>query len=383
MNKQRLIILNRAAPQPADGWIHIVPQGELPNAEAGIVQVLDEPALDSILANLEQEKSRLGGNWPGVYAGREHFIYDAGKDSEALAWFKHFEKRPNGIWAKADGLTDIGRDALKNRRYKFTSFVTDPADLEPLSRDQSTPPSSSSELPRYRVMKIETIGFTNQANGRELLTPITNRTDAAGANFFAGADASADSKHHGGGHGPSPQTKGSIMKSVCTLLGLSADADEPAVHAAVAKLLNRGDIAADALAALRAEHRSLGEQNHVLLDEQAEALLDGCGVREEKIRNRLKDGMKRLKNRQERLGYLADFGFEPGKTAAHLAAGAGRVLNRGTGGARESLPITFAETEQTQTLKIRNRAEELRGQSRGRTFDDCWKQAQRELLNKH
>jgi hypothetical protein len=128
----RLIIFNRAAAAPVDGWIHVVPKGELPNAAAGIMQVLDEASLDSILGNIAKDKNRLGANWPGVYAGREHFIYDAGQDSEALAWFKEFEKRPNGIWARADGLTSVGADAVKNRLYKFTSFVADPADLEPV-----------------------------------------------------------------------------------------------------------------------------------------------------------------------------------------------------------------------------------------------------------
>ena len=50
------------------------------------------------------------------------------------------------------------------------------------------------------------------------------------------------------------------MKTVCTLLGLSADADEASAHAAVSKLLNRGDITPDALAALRAEHKALGQK---------------------------------------------------------------------------------------------------------------------------
>jgi len=267
MNTQRLIIFNRATLEPVDGWIHIVPKGELPNAEAGIVQVLDEQALDSILANIKKDQNRLGDNWPGVYAGREHFIYDADKDSEALAWFKEFEKRANGIWAKDDGLTDIGCEAVQNRRYKFTSFVTDPADLEQLTGKRV----GEGGLPKFRVLKIETVGFTNQANGKELLTPIVNRMAGdehqhslrrALQKDFAGAGASADNiKPQNGGGKLLLQNKGTSMKSVCTLLGLSAEADEAAVHAVVTKLLNRGDIAPDALVSLRAEHRSLGEQN--------------------------------------------------------------------------------------------------------------------------
>ena len=387
---QRIIIVNRAALAPVDGWIHIVPKGELPNAEAGIVQVLDDPSLDAILANIARDKNLLGANWPGLYAGREHFIYDADKDSEALAWFKEFEKRETGIWAKDDGLTDIGAEALKNRRYKFTSFVADPGDLERVA--ESAHSADATPLPRYRVLRIETVGFTNQANGKELLTPIANRSGDGGGRELQdletrGQAASAPKIFFGSGepgnHNQNRATsptlqKGTTMKSVCTLLGLSAEADEPAVHAAVAKLLNRGDIAPAALAALRAEQQSLAEQNRLLLGEQSETLLDGCGVTDERIRNRLRDGMKLLKNRQERLGYLADFGYRPGDPAK---AATGRVLNRGTGAARESTATVSGEGEHAIAIKIQSRASELQG--KGLKYDTAWNQARREVLGKN
>ncbi|HZR19598.1 MAG TPA: phage protease [Verrucomicrobiae bacterium] len=145
------------------GWIHIVPKGVLPNGEAGIDQVLDDAALDSIISNLNKDKARLGDKWPGLYAGREHWIYKEDKSSEALAWFKTFEKRADGIWAKDDGLTDLGREAINNRHYKYTSFTLDPQDVQHIKGKQ------------YRVLRIDTVGFTNQANGKELLTPINNR----------------------------------------------------------------------------------------------------------------------------------------------------------------------------------------------------------------
>lgn len=169
------------------------------------------------------------------------------------------------------------------------------------------------------------------------------------------------------------------MKSVCTLLGLSADADEVAVHAAVAKLLNRGDIAPDALAALRAEHQTLAEQNQALLSEQSETLLDGCGVKDDRLRNRLKDGMKLLKNREERLGYLADFGFTPGGERSQTAATA-RVLNRGTGAAKEPA-VLHKDNEQSLAIKIQSRANELQG--KGLKYDSAWNQARREVLGKN
>lgn len=160
-----VVVRNRA---DVDGdWIHIVPRGELPNSSAGIVQVLDDKAMNSILASIEMDRKAMGENWPGIYGGKEHFIYDPNQDSAALAWFKDFEKRDDGIWARRDGLTPEGREAIRNKRYKYTSFVADRGDLEHLDGK------------RYRVKKIETVGFTNLANGKDLLTPITNR--AAGA----------------------------------------------------------------------------------------------------------------------------------------------------------------------------------------------------------
>jgi hypothetical protein len=162
---EKVFIYNRSASDAS--WIHIVPKGELTNKAAGIVQLLDDKALNNILANIEKDRLRMGeDNWPGIYAGREHFIYDDDKDSEALAWFKDFEKRDDGIWAKSDGLTPIGRQAVQNRQYKYTSFVADRGDLERLDGN------------RYRVNKIETVGFTNMANGKELLKPILNRAES-------------------------------------------------------------------------------------------------------------------------------------------------------------------------------------------------------------
>src|ERR1035441_4064878 len=99
MKTARLVIVNRTAPLSRDGWIHIVPKGELPNREAGIVQVLDDVSLDAILANIERDKSRLGNRWPGLYAGEEHFYYQDEKSTAAFAWFKEFQKRADGIWA--------------------------------------------------------------------------------------------------------------------------------------------------------------------------------------------------------------------------------------------------------------------------------------------
>jgi hypothetical protein len=183
------------------------------------------------------------------------------------------------------------------------------------------------------------------------------------------------------------------MKSVCTLLGLSADAEEGVVHAAVAKLLNRADISADALAALKAEHKSLGDQTQTLLAEQSDALLDACAVKEERIRNRMTDALKLLTNRSERLRYLADFGYAPGEPQRRECAAPatsvtdrrsnnGRVLNRGIGHgtAREIASGSLHDGEQVVAIKIQNRASELQG--KGLKFDYAWNQARREVMGR-
>ena len=88
MNATHLVICNRSSLVTRDGWIHIVPKGELPNREAGIVQDFDDKSHRSILANIEADRARLGDNWPGLYAGEEHFIYNDEKSSAAFAWFE-------------------------------------------------------------------------------------------------------------------------------------------------------------------------------------------------------------------------------------------------------------------------------------------------------
>ena len=236
--KSHVVILNRAPLASRDGWIHIVPKGELPNAEAGIVQVLDDTAMDSILAGIEKDKNRLGDRWPGVYAGREHFIYDDTKDSAALAWFKDFKKDADGLWAKDDGLTPAGTAAVTNREYKFTSFVSDPKQLQKIDGK------------RYRIMGIETIGFTNQANGKELLTPITNRADKVmnhggfvtidGNVVFVGPEKDETDDGDRGAAGEHPIVK-MARKSGITSIGQIKPDEQKALDSAVKRgLLKKG-----------------------------------------------------------------------------------------------------------------------------------------------
>lgn len=391
---QRLVIRNRAPLSSINGWIHIVPKGELPNAEAGIVQVLDDQSLDSILANITKDKNRLGGNWPGIYGGREHFIYEPDKDSAALAWFKEFEKRQDGIWAKDDGLTPDGETAVKNRSYKYTSFVADPSDLKKI------------EGKKYRVLKIETVGFTNFASagsatkeGNGLLTPITNRALAAApadlccptcdcrlkpgaqANTLTCPACKTNFAFAGASAANQPNNTKKTMNKIATTLGLAAEASEDSILAAVTKILNRGDITPDALTTLKAENKTLAEQNQTLMDEQAESLLETCGVKDEKIRNRFRSSFKTLKDKTERLGHLADFGYLPGKAGAAAATQQTKIYNRGNGpeAASEATGDEKPIPDAKLASKIMNRAGELRKQTPSLSMATATRMAQLEI----
>lgn len=349
---QRIVIFNRAPLASANGWIHIVPKGELPNAEAGIVQVLDDASLDSILAGIEKDRNRLGDKWPGIYAGREHFIYDSGKDSAALGWFKDFDKRADGIWAKDDGLTPAGAEAVKNRDYKFTSFVADPKDLKKVEGN------------KYRVLAIETVGFTNYANGKELLNPITNRD-------FADAGGRSSSSPSAANQQPQPKVK---MKNIATKLGLAAEASEEAILAEVTKLQNR----VTTLEPFEAENTRLTNRIAQFDTEQVDGLLADRKITDAKIVNRLKPVLAGMKTREERVGFLDECGFKAPETKP---AAATRVLNRGTGDPNRTQATGEEQAEQARATKIMNRANQLCKDTPHLTLATAVRMAQQEIGN--
>jgi hypothetical protein len=351
---RELLILNRALPieYGADEMpkrIHIVPRGELVNDEAGVTQIFDDKSLNSILADLRNRHAQKGG----LYMGEEHFIYDSNKSSQAFAWGKEFGLDDMGIWTTKYEPTDVGAPAIKNKRFKWTSLVADPA-----------MPGAIEKLGggKIRILKIDTVGFTNYPNGKNLLVPITNRDPN-----FAGAGASTDSKQQ------NHQIK--KMKTVCSLLGLSADADETSVHAAVAKLQNRVTELEGEVTPLKNRKTELEAENQTLLGEQVDGILAECKITDTKIINRLKPSLTPLKNRADRMSFLADLGYKPGAEKKET-----RVLNRGNGAAVAN--STEDDDEKTVADKIKNRANELKGAAPQRKFDDCWKQAAGELAKK-
>ena len=104
------------------------------------------------------------------------------------------------------------------------------------------------------------------------------------------------------------------MQNLLTTLNLPIDSGEESILAEITRLKNR--------------NTELETQNSALLNEQVDGLFTTHGVKEEKLRNRLKLILVTLKNRDERIAALHDFGFKPVEPKEARAA---RVLNRGEG----------------------------------------------------
>ena len=88
-------------------------------------------------------------------------------EPETQLWRIAWEIRDTGLWVLVE-LTDVGLEAIRNNRFKYTSFVVDPKQVERLDGN------------RVRVLGIESVGFTNLPNAKDLLVPITNRAAGPG-----------------------------------------------------------------------------------------------------------------------------------------------------------------------------------------------------------
>jgi hypothetical protein len=203
----KLPILNREFQHPPDGWYQIEAKGEHPNRRAGIVQVIDDQACQSIVNRFNAEAAQPG--FAGMLIDHEHFKHDTDKETVAYGWLGKLENRADGIYGQIRW-TDTGKKAVDGGDYRFFSTEYDPADLEVINKSDK-----SDKVRRVRPLRLDGLTLTN-ANNNKGQKPITNR-----------------------GVETDPPQKAKHMKTVCTLLGLSADASEEAVHAEVARALNR------------------------------------------------------------------------------------------------------------------------------------------------
>lgn len=321
-------LLNRDGALPGDGWFHLVPIGEFPHADSGKVQVIDADAIAAMLNRFAEEAKHP--NFGGLLIDQDHFSYDLDKPSESYGWVKELANREDGIWGRIE-FSDLGEQAVKNRRYKFVSPVFWPArEIEKLEGN------------KVRPRRIDSFGLTNNPNFKGMV-PFTNRADASAP----AEDQNQPPKHN--------------MKQVAQRLGLSADASEDSILAALDKLSNRATSAEASVTTLTGEVTELKNRNTAMLDDQVADELDAAGITDEARRTKLTPVLKAMKNREERVSFLDECVARP----AAAQQGDKPVFNRAAG----KQPAKATATEPTPAEKFR--ADFLANRAGGKTKSEA------------
>ncbi|HLX69446.1 MAG TPA: phage protease [Verrucomicrobiae bacterium] len=162
-------IFNRDFEHPADGWYQIEAKGEHANKAAGVVQVIDDPAITSIV-NRFNAAANAGQLSHGseMLIDVEHFKHDQDKETRAYGWLQQLQARGNGIYGRIRWTT-TGQPAVDGGDYRFFSTEYNPEDLEVLN---------SASPRRVRPLALDGLTLTNMPNNQGQ-KPITNRGAAA------------------------------------------------------------------------------------------------------------------------------------------------------------------------------------------------------------
>lgn len=207
------ILFNRenalAALKPGDKtWHQIEVTGEHPARLDGkaITQVIDAVAINMMVDDFDDQIPDI--HFPGILVDVDHLSHDPEHSTEGQAWLRKIENRDGQLWGELEW-TDLGANAIRNKRLKFFSTEYQVADLVDLGGG------------RYRPTKLAGLALTNRPNNRGG-KPITNNAKPVSDN------PEPSTKN------PEPKTKN--MKSIAQKLGLPEDADEAAILDAIGKL---------------------------------------------------------------------------------------------------------------------------------------------------
>jgi len=388
------LILNRDFSHPADGWYQIEPKGEHPNRAAGVIQVIDDEAARSIVECFNQDaaagKLRHGNE---LLIDHEHFSDQPDKETRAYGWLMELQNRADGIYGRVRW-SKTGKEAVDGGDYRFFSTEYDPKDCvecqgprgegkskmdqtNALVFEASSPhpgplPAQAgrgsrmqavdsaldprpSTLPRVRPLRLDGLTLTNMNNNRGQ-RPITNRSDRGTGIQPVRSEPETHGQDARATQPMNPNQK-NHMNTVAIKLGLAADVSEESILTEVTRLVNR----VTEMIPHEEENKSLRERLDAADGEQVHTLLDLHGVRDEKVRNRLKPVLMGLKNREERVSALLDFGFKPEERRVADRQPL-RLLNRGEGRQPRSEILNLNEQALAQRAeaeigeyKIRNR----------------------------
>lgn len=230
MKPRNAYITCRTPSATAEGWHHVYPRGEIAvtatiaGKDQDIVLVLDDDAFGRIMASFREDAAKP--NFGGILVAQEHFADMPDKSSEAAAWIKSMEIRPDGLWARYDEVTDLGQQLI-GKRYKFRSPVSD---IERISGN------------RWRPVNLDSVGLTNKPKFKQLAVSLAR-------------------------DGQTQEEDTAVKDTLIKILKLGPDAADDAVIAAV-------QAAVDAAAKLGSTEKELGTVKAEVLAREADAFVE-------------------------------------------------------------------------------------------------------------
>ena len=335
---------------PEDGFFHIVPKGEYPHRRTGLVQVLDDAAMQAMANRFNEEAS--DPNFPGLLIDYDHFSNDSDKSTEAAGWLIAIENRNDGLWGKIKW-SDSGEEAVSGGRFRFVSPVWN---LEESDRMENK---------RIRPKRLDQVALTNDHNLKGL-TPLSNRSDGG---------SSGGNNKNGNPHKSMEQH----TKMLLTLLGLSEGASDDAIQNRFNEVRPELMTNRQTISGLEAERDSLKKDKDALenrvgtLEKSNETMLKSAVETDlEKYADVIKDkdAMRAtlIENREGTLKILDGLkldsksgGQENNNGGTHTPMhNRDQEASKGTpGSGGEQGRTSMAQLSEAETTKITNRANEL------------------------
>lgn len=321
-------ITNRESIVPlAKVWLPIEVTGEhrAMMDDTPVIEVIDEDAINSMVE--EFYKDEADPDFPGILVDNDHLSHDLTQSTESKAWVRRLENRGGTLHGLLEW-TDVGAEAIRNKRFKFfSSEYADPY-IEDLGGG------------RVRPLKLTGLSLTNRPNHRKQ-KPITNR----------GTEVVAQ-----------PTQEETTMKNIATKLGLPETATEDEITAAIASLMER---------AAKADEMETETEVEEILNRHQTRIPDDAS------RQKWKDRL--IKNRETAEEILADLP-EIGKATEQATVTKPALTNR----AKATVPDVSrangpaAANDSVRAARITNRAASLRT-VRGLSLNASYTEAEREI----
>ena len=234
----RTNILNREFQIPKDDWYHIEVSGEHENRAAGVVQVIDEVAINNIVKNFDPGAT-------GMLIDTDHHSHDMDKSTVSYGWLEGVQNRDGQLYGKIRW-TNTGKPAVEGGDFRLFSSEYAPADLETLSSN------------RVRPVRLSGLTLTNRPNNKGGV-PISNRdTQTSSGN---GEKAAAELTKN-----QNKNNKKMTLTSIAAALGLAESATEEEV---LARIEERNK----AFQELEAENAAMSEEKEEVMNREADALI--------------------------------------------------------------------------------------------------------------